>query len=113
LSRPEVNGDPALVRALYFLVFLTGGPAHVVALGLLLAGIAVPGLILGLLPRSVAWSGLAIAAVAELTTLVLVWPGLAVLLPIARLPGLVWLIVAGALLPLHRHNRREQAAQPR
>ncbi|WP_234796847.1 CaiB/BaiF CoA transferase family protein, partial [Mycolicibacterium porcinum] len=37
----------------------TGGVGHIVALGLLLAGIAVPGLILGLLPRPVAWTGLA------------------------------------------------------
>ena len=49
---------PTLVRALYFLIFLTGGPAHVVALGLLVAGMAVPGLILGLLPKPLAWAGL-------------------------------------------------------
>lgn len=104
MSRPEVSADTALTRALYFLVFLVGGPGHVVALGLLLAGMAVPSLILGLLPKAVAFSGLAIAAVAELTTLVLVWPGLSVLLPIARFPALVWLIVAGALLPLHRRS---------
>ena len=55
LSRPEVTSDAALVRALYYLVFLTGGPAHVVILGLLIAGIAVPGLILGLLPQPLAW----------------------------------------------------------
>jgi hypothetical protein len=102
LSRPEVTADEPLVRAIYFLVFLTGGPWHVVGLGLLLAGIAVPSLILGLLPRPVAWIGLVIAAIAEVTTLVLIWPGLDVLLPIARLSGLVWLIVAGAQLPLRR-----------
>lgn len=113
LSRPEVTGDPALVRALYFLVFLSGGPAHVITLGLLLAGIAVPGLILELLPKPVAWTGLAIAAIAELTTLVLLWPGLAPLLPAARIPGLVWLIVAGALLPVRRRNRHERAGEPR
>lgn len=105
LSRPEVTVDEPLVRALYFLVFLTGGPAHVVVLGLLVAGIAVPGLIIGLLPRWLSWTGLAIAAIAELTTLVLIWPGLDVLLPIARLSAFVWLIVAGALLPLRRPRR--------
>jgi hypothetical protein len=40
LSRPDVSADAALVRALYFLVFLVGGPGHIVALGLLVAGIA-------------------------------------------------------------------------
>jgi hypothetical protein len=102
LSRPEVTANEPLVRAIYFLVFLTGGPWHVVGLGLLLAGIAVPSLILGLLPRPVAWIGLVIAAIAEVTTLVLVWPGFDVLLPIARFCGLVWLIIAGAQLPLRR-----------
>lgn len=104
LSRPDVSADTALVRALYFLVFLVGGTGHIVALGLLVAGMAVPSLILGLLPRPVAWIGLATAALAELTTLVLVWPGLGVILPIARVLALVWLVVAGALLPLRRND---------
>jgi hypothetical protein len=110
LSRPEVTSDGALVRALYYLTYLTGGPWHVVTLGLLIAGIAVPGLIVGLLPRSVAWTGLVIAGLAELTTLVLIWSGLSPLLPVARFTGLIWLIVAGALLPLHRRNRRAAEA---
>jgi hypothetical protein len=106
LSRPEVTSDAALVRALYYLTYLTGGPWHVVTLGLLIAGIAVPGLIVGLLPRAVAWTGLVIAAIAEVTTLVLIWPGLSPMLPVARFTGLIWLIVAGAMLPLHRRNRQ-------
>jgi hypothetical protein len=105
LSRPEVSADPALVRAVYYLVYLTGGTGHVVALGLLIAGIAVPGLIVGLLPRPLAWTGLVIAVLAELTTLVLIWSDLAPLLPVARFTGMVWLIVAGALLPLRRNRR--------
>ena len=113
LSRPEVTSDAALVRALYYLTYLTGGPWHVVTLGLLIAGIAVPGLIVGLLPRSVAWTGLVIAGLAELTTLALIWPGLSALLPVARFTGLVWLIVAGALLPLRRKNRQEAAVAQR
>jgi hypothetical protein len=110
LSRPEVTSDASLVRALYYLTYLTGGPWHVVALGLLIAGISVPGLIVGLLPRPVAWAGLAIAVLAELTTLVLIWPGLSPLLPVARFTGLIWLIVAGVLLPLRRRNKQEARA---
>jgi hypothetical protein len=110
LSRPEVTVDAALVRALYYLTYLTGGPWHVVTLGLLIAGMAVPGLIVGLLPRSVAWAGLIIAGIAEFTTLVLIWPGLSPLLPVARFTGLVWLIVAGVLLPLRRKNNQELRA---
>jgi len=102
LSRPEISADAVLVRALYYLAFLAGGPAHIVALGLLVAGIAVPGLIIGLLPRPLAWAGLAIGALAELTTLVLIWPVLGVILPVVRVAGLLWLLVSGALLPRQR-----------
>jgi len=98
LSRPETGADPALARALYFLVFLVGGPGHITALGLLVACIAAPGRALGLTPRPLAWTGLAIATLAELTTLVLVWPELGVILPVARISALVWLVAAGALL---------------
>ncbi len=108
LSRPAVRGDAALVRALHDLAFLTGGPAHVVGLGLLIAGIAVPSLIVGLLPRALAWAGLVIAGLAEFSAVVLIWPSLAVLLPIARFPGLIWLIAAGFLLP-HRRPARESS----
>lgn len=112
LSRPEVSADTALVRAVYLLVFLVGGPGHIVALGLLVAGMAVPSLVLGLLPRPLAWIGLAIAALAELTTLVLVWPGLGPVLPIARISALVWLLVAGARLPLRRTDIRDARGRP-
>jgi hypothetical protein len=105
LSRREVRGEGPLVRALQYLSFLSGGVAHVAFLGLLVAGIAVPGLLLGLLPRPVAAAGFAIAAVAGLATVSLVWDQAAVLLPIARFPGLIWLVVAGYRLPRERSDR--------
>lgn len=108
LSIPEVGADNAVVRAFYYLVFLLGGPGHIVALGLLVAGMAVPALILGLTPRPIAWIGLVTGAFAELTTLVLVWPQLGVMLPIARIMALLWLVVAGALLPLQRNEIRHR-----
>ena len=74
LARPSSLGEPALVRAVHDLSFLAGGPAHVVALGLLLAGIAVPALITGLLPRWLAIAGLALAVIAELSCLTLLAP---------------------------------------
>jgi hypothetical protein len=109
LSRPEVSADTALVRALYFLVFLLGGAGHIVALGLLVAGMAVPSLVHGLLPRPLAWAGLAIAGLSESTTLVLIWPVLGPMLPVARVSALAWLLVAGARLPLRRDDIRGSA----
>lgn len=105
LSRPEVSTETAQVPALYYLVFLVGGPGHLVALGLLVGGMALPGLRVGLLPKPAAWAGLVIATFAELTTLVLIWPGLGVILPIARVSALLWLVVAGAMMPVDRGAR--------
>jgi hypothetical protein len=99
LSRSDVAADAALARAIYLLVFLVGGPGHIVALGLLVGGMALPSLTLRLLPRPLAWAGLAIAALCEVATLVLAWTPLGVILPIARVLALLWLVVAGALLP--------------
>jgi len=42
---------------------------------------------------------------------VLIWPELSPLLPVARFTGLVWLIVAGALLPLRRRSKQAVTAR--
>ncbi len=109
LARPAVRGDVPLVRALHDLAFLSGGPASVVPLGLLVAGIAVPTLLLRLLPRPLALAGLLLGGLAELTTLTMVWPELSLLLPAVRFPALAWLITAGWLLP---HSRPPRATVP-
>ncbi|MBZ2198244.1 hypothetical protein [Occultella gossypii] len=102
LSRPELVEHDELVRMLHDLAFISGGPAFVVPSGLLVAGIAVPGLLAGLLPRWLAWAGLVIAGVAVLATLSFAVPALAFLLPIARFPTLAWLIIVAFRLPKHR-----------
>jgi hypothetical protein len=111
LASPEVVASPATVRALHLLAFATGGPAHVELLGILLAGLAVTGGLGGLLPRWMMVSGVVLAAVAELSWLALVLPAASVLLPVARFPGLAWLIAAGALLPRRRKGAREPASR--
>ncbi|GAA3292964.1 hypothetical protein Dvina_15170 [Dactylosporangium vinaceum] len=102
LGRPELHAEPALVRALQLLNFAAGGVGHIVPLGLLLAGIAVPGLLARLLPAWLAWAGLVIAGVAELSTFALLVDGAAYLLPVARFTAFVWLIIAGFRLPRQR-----------
>ncbi|HEX5253608.1 MAG TPA: hypothetical protein VFW69_06995 [Mycobacterium sp.] len=96
LSIPDVGTDPAVVRALYLLVFLIGGPGHIVALGLLVGAIAASGN--AVLPRPVARIGLATAVLAEVTAVVLIWPALGVILPVARVLALTWLMVASVAL---------------
>ena len=99
LSQPGVAADAGATRIMELFSFATGGPGHIAPLGLLLAGVSVPGLILRLLPRWIAWLGLIIAVIAELSTFCLVLPAVSILLPVARFAALVWLIGAGFALP--------------
>jgi hypothetical protein len=107
LGRPEIGGDAAVTHALAFLAFLTGGVGFVVGLGLLVAGVAVPALVLRLAPRWLAGAGLVIAGVCELTFLTMAIQPVQVLLPIGRYAGLLWLIAVGFLLPTRRPLARE------
>jgi hypothetical protein len=111
LSWPDVLESQATVRALHLVAFSAGGPGHVVPLGLLIAGVSVTAGVFRLLPRWMMVSGLVLAALAELSTLSLVLPTAAYLLPLARFPALAWLIAAGALLP--RARRGAQVHSPR
>lgn len=100
LALPAVGtAGGAAVLALHGLTFATGGVGAVAFLGLLIAGVAVPGLLSGRLPRAFALAGIVIAAVAALSTISMLASGLAILLPLGRFPGLLWLIAAGVLLP--------------
>jgi hypothetical protein len=100
LAQPGLASSDGTVRAFHLLSFATGGPGFVVPFGLLVAGVAVSGGLTRKLPRWVMWFGLVIAAVAELSSLTIATPLAAYLLPAARFPGLVWLIVVGATLPV-------------
>lgn len=98
-------GDAAVVKALSTLSFAFGGAGFAVASGLLLAGVAVPSLILRLVPRGLAVAGLVVAAAGVVSVLSLLVPALSVLLPVARFGGLLWLLVMSFALPLSRRGR--------
>ncbi|SHM43050.1 hypothetical protein SAMN05444266_10858 [Chitinophaga jiangningensis] len=95
LTQPGVADNLSAMHAMQLFGFATGGVAHVVALGLLMAGIAVPGLLGGYTPKWVAWLGLILAGIAELSTLSLFFPALMILLPVVRFGSYVWLIATG------------------
>jgi hypothetical protein len=95
----------ALTAALVAVTNLVGAYHlwNVAAFGLLLTVIAVPSLVLRLLPRPVAWTGLMIGLVCVLTGMlggqVAEWKSILILVPSEiRLIGPIWLIVAAALL---------------
>jgi len=104
-GQPVVAADAELTHALALLSFAAGGFAHILSPGLLVAGIAVPALLLRLLPVPLAWIGLVIAGLAELSILTMVIEPLQFLIPIGRFGSLIWLIIAGFLLPRSRHTQ--------
>jgi hypothetical protein len=106
LAETAPSVGPALAQVLMDLSFAAGAAGFVVPLALLLAGVAVPSLILRLIPAPVAWAGLAVAAVGALSTFTLVTPALDATLPIGRFGGLAWIIAASLLLPANRHQIR-------
>jgi hypothetical protein len=67
LSWPDVLAAAGLARALQLMAFAAAGPAHVMALGILLAGVSVMGSLHRLLPRWMMMAGLVLAALAELS----------------------------------------------
>jgi hypothetical protein len=110
-SQSVTSGDPAVARALEGLSFAAGSAGFVAPLGLLIAGIAVPGLILRLLPRPLAWAGLMIAAASEISAFALLTPALDFAFPVGRFLGLAWLVAASVTLPASR-PRADRAPAP-
>ncbi len=103
LSRTDISIGAGLAHALNYLSFITGSVGFVIGVGLLIAGVAVPALILRLVPRWLAWTGLLIAVCSELSFLALVVEPLQFLFPIGRFGGLLWLVIVGFLLPKTRN----------
>ena len=75
-----------------------GGTGFALFTGLLIAGIAVTGLLGRLLPAPLAVTGLALALVCELAVLTTLTSSLDFLLPVARFGGLFWLVAAALTL---------------
>jgi hypothetical protein len=111
LTQPGMAAEAGALRALQLFGFATGGPGHVVTLGLLLAGVSVPSAFAKLIPRWLVWLGLIVAATCELSALSLVFPMAGILLPLGRFPSFIWLIGAGFTMSKSR-GRRETEVGP-
>jgi len=112
LAQPGIPSHVEITRILHLLSFATGGVGYTVPFGLLVAGVSVIAWFMKLLPSWLAWLGLVIAGVAELSSLSRVFTPLAYLLPAARFPGFVWMIAAGYLLPRSRVEARRTRVWP-
>ena len=69
-----------------------------------MAGISVPCLFGRYTPRWLAWLGLVLAGIAELSTLGLIIPQLVWLLPVVRFPSVVWMIGTGFTMAKTRNE---------
>ena len=98
LSQPAIAGDLVVMHAIQLLGFGGGGIAFTAALGLLMAGVSVPCLFGKYTPRWVAWLGLVLAGIAELSVITLIVPQFVWLLPIVRFPSFIWMIGTGFTL---------------
>jgi len=102
MAYPGIADESAVVRALYYMVFVIGGVGFSVPMGLLLAGISIPSLAMKLLPRWLIVCGVILAVVGELSFFSLVLPGAVFLIPLTRFPSFLWLIAVGFMLPKRR-----------
>jgi len=99
MAYPGVADDGSVVCALYYIAFAVGGVGFSVPMGLLIAGICIPGLMMKLLPKWLIVSGLTLGAIGELSFFSLVIPSALFLIPLTRFPSFIWLIFAGFKLP--------------
>jgi hypothetical protein len=99
LAQPPALSQPSLTHVLDEVVYLTGGPAHVTALGLLVFGLAHTRRSRRLQPRWLWIAGFIIAAIAALSSLSLLVTRAAVLIPLGRFTVMPWLIATSLLVP--------------
>ncbi|HTV21185.1 MAG TPA: hypothetical protein VMG12_21010 [Polyangiaceae bacterium] len=112
LGQPGVGALPEAVRVLHLLAFATGGPGFAVTFGLLVLGVSLAGGLTRHLPRWLMGSGLAIGVIAELSSLSLLSQSAAVLLPLTRFPGLIWLVSVAVCLPAAREREPVLEREP-
>ncbi|WP_316837011.1 hypothetical protein [Pedobacter nutrimenti] len=98
LCQPGIADQPGTIHLLRLLSFATGGIAHLLPLGLLMAGISVPCLLLKYCPAWIAWLGIVLAVFAELSFFGLVFQQAFILLPIVRFISYIWMIAIGFAL---------------
>jgi hypothetical protein len=109
MARPEVLDDASLLRGLQDIAYVTGGVGHIALMGLLLAGLSIPSMMFGLLPRFLCIFGIVLAGLSEISTLSLIFPSTTLLL-LVRFPTFVWIILCGAMLA-HRRVRQSSGIE--
>lgn len=104
LSLPDVLASPPVVKAMYYVSFLSGGVFYAVGFGLLAAGVSVTCYFMRLLPRWIIVMGLILAATGELSSLSLVVFPANFFIPITRYVGFLWMVFAAVALTRNRNR---------
>jgi hypothetical protein len=100
MAQPGISENRAVLEALYWLVQGLGGPGFAVPFGILVAGVTIPAAFMRLIPKWLVVLGMAIAICGELSWLYLMVPAALPPIPLARFPGLVWIIATGLAMPI-------------
>jgi hypothetical protein len=113
LTQNHAADSAAVVRGVYGLSFAAGGPGFVAFSGLFLAGVSIASFGTHVLPRWLAWAGIAIAVLSEVSVLSAAFDGADFLLPIGRFGGLAFILAIGFWLPSSRRELRERRGEVR
>lgn len=105
LSRDVVTDQPGLAHTVDYLMFLTGGPAHTAALGVMILGLAVTTLFIARTPRWLSVIGIGLAVLDVLCLVSLAVEEAAPLIAIGRFGSLAWLVAITWLIPRDRAAR--------
>jgi hypothetical protein len=102
-------GDTAIAKLLSQLWFATGAFGFAAPMGLLVLGLAVPAVLLKLLPPWLAWAGMVIGVLALLSTFGIITSALYPLIPVGRFGGVLFLLAVALLLPRNVRDARRPA----
>ena len=98
--------DPAVAALVANLAFITGTAAFVPAIGLMVAGVAVPAYFMKFGSRPFVIFALVVAAISLVACFAMLTPALDFTLPIGRFGGLIAIVVFSLVLPKQRSPRR-------
>lgn len=93
LAEPEVTRAPGVLQVVHDLAYLTGGPGHVLSLGLCIGAVSAALWTGDVLPRWVLWVGAAAAILSLLSVTALLWDPATFILPLGRGLSLLWILV--------------------
>jgi hypothetical protein len=102
LSQPEAADAPGLLRSMHNLVYLAGGPAHILTLGIFLGAVSAALWRSSVLPRWIVWTGAAAAGLSTAAVLALLWVPASLLLPLGRGLAMLWILATSVALLVGR-----------